>query len=88
MDKRLEMWREEGIEVGLHEPRPDNPRYRAFIEEFAIEEEGDTLDDALAALFSKLSAYIESSRKAEQPLPPRPPDSAIGDERADQIDGG
>lgn len=84
---QLDAWMGQEIDVELHEPGPDNPRYTALIEEFAVMGEGNTLDDAITALFANLQSYVESFVKAEQPLPPRMPGISPGDERADQMNG-
>jgi hypothetical protein len=86
-EQELEAWLGQGINVELHEPSSDNPRYTAFAEEFAMTGQGDTLGGAIAALFSNLRAYVESFANAGQPLPPRTPGILNEDERADQMNG-
>lgn len=86
-DQNLDAWLEQEITIILHEPSPENPHHTASIEEFTMTGEGDTLDDAIGTLFSKLLAYGESFLKAGHPLPPRAPGIHTGDERADAMNG-
>jgi len=66
----MKAWIGQGITIDVHKSGPGNPHYTARIDEFGLESEGNTLDDAVASLSAKLTAYIDAFVKASQP-PPR-----------------
>lgn len=66
MDTQSTQHPERAVDVELHEPGLDNPRYVARATQFGLSAESDTLEGAIVLLLRDLRALLAAKERGEQ----------------------
>lgn len=66
MDAQLPEQAARSVDIELHEPGPDNPRYVAQVIEFGLHAEAETLEDAITHILNDLRSRISSAQRDER----------------------